>query len=397
MSLLEAIAPSAMAEGLRLIVVADTWQAEKVAAGVVGAAGVCVAVSPAREGFLRRTPWLRALLSDQAADLYYSAHYLLDRRCPVPFVLTIHDLTRLRFPDLTYTNASFVERFGASELELLRADAEVLASGARYSRADGQAFPRYFRELTQDLAQRAIRLVASSDTTSLDIQTEFGIRPDRIDVIRVGVDTAIFNKRPPHQVAAVRTRFGLNGPYCMFVGLTHPHKRLPWLLRAVLGANGERSEGVQLALVGGFAEEMREVRDLLAEYQDASIVFTGAVGDDDLACLYTGASALLVASMNEGTNLLALEALACGCEVVATDIAAMREGLHARVHFYDPGVPEQLGALATRASSGRLKRRAPGFVPPTWTLSGRQLVLALAEAAADAHSSRADLGGSLDS
>lgn len=65
----------------------------------------------------------------------------MDRRCPVPFVFTIHDLTRLRFPDFSYTDASFAESFGTEQLRLLESE---LADLLRWSLAedDGSLFTR---------------------------------------------------------------------------------------------------------------------------------------------------------------------------------------------------------------------------------------------------------------
>lgn len=65
--------------------------------------------------FVRDSTWLRHWLLSEHIDLYYSAHYLVDPRCPIPFICTIHDLIRLKHPAFSYTDESFREKFGDSE------------------------------------------------------------------------------------------------------------------------------------------------------------------------------------------------------------------------------------------------------------------------------------------
>ena len=90
------------------------------------------------------------------------------------------------------------------------------------------------------------------------------------------------------------------------------------------------------------------------------VLLTGRVSDDELAALYTGAHALLLASDDEGFGLTPVEALACGTPVVACEVPALREVLGDRVTFVaSDDVPGLLtaGAAATR----------PAPPPPAWT------------------------------
>jgi glycosyltransferase involved in cell wall biosynthesis len=90
------------------------------------------------------------------------------------------------------------------------------------------------------------------------------------------------------------------------------------------------------------------------------VILTGAVDDDQLAAIYTGARALVFPSDDEGFGLPAVEALACGTPVVACDLPALREVLDDRATFVDC---DDLAGLMHAAA--RVQRPAPP--PPAWT------------------------------
>jgi glycosyltransferase involved in cell wall biosynthesis len=377
--LLAVTAPLIITEGWRLVVVARPVQEERARTAVTGL-GAEVEICPDDEGFVRRSEWLRELLVQERVDLYYTSHYTVDLQCPVPFVFTIHDLTRLRFPALSYNDASFADRFGRAELDLIGSQ---LAELSAWDEAhDGEAlFTRYFRVVNRCLAERASRVTVVSRATAGDVISLLDADPARIDLVPCGVDTSVFFRQDDMTVASVRAARGLAGPYLVFVGLAHPNKRFPWLVEQLLDQRDRLPETARLVAVGGHAEQVPDVARLIAERGgDNLIVFTGRVSDQELAALYSGAAALVTASVNEGNNLPPLEAMACGSQVIATDVPPLRETLGGAASFYDPRSGEALIDLAEQALTGRLPDRARTFRPPTWPDSGRLMVETLRKA-----------------
>ena len=106
-----------------------------------------------------------------------------------------------------------------------------------------------------------------------------------------------------------------------------------------------------LVLVGAAGQWAREL---------PGVILTGEVEDDELAALYTGAHALVLPSADEGFGLPAVEALACGTPVVASDGPSLREVLDGRATFVAAGDVAGLVAAAEAA-----QRPAPA--PPAWT------------------------------
>jgi glycosyltransferase involved in cell wall biosynthesis len=242
-------------------------------------------------------------------DLYHSPWIdgaLL--RSPVPMVVTLHDLIPLR-------------RRG-----------EYLRSGLRF-------------KLRYLAVQRAVRVIVPTEAVADDAINVLGVPADRIVVISEAAATA-FRPRPDEEVQAVREEFELPEDYLLWVGglrIPDPRKRVAALART------ERT--LPLVLVGEPGRWARELPD---------VRLTGAVDDDRLAAIYTGAHALVFPSDDEGFGLPPIEALACGTPVAACDVPAVREVLDGRVTLTD--VDDLQGLIAAAEAAER-----PAPAPLDWT------------------------------
>jgi glycosyltransferase involved in cell wall biosynthesis len=229
-------------------------------------------------------------------------------RSPVPMVVTLHDLVPLK-------------RRG-----------EYLRSGIRL-------------KLRYLAVQRATRVIVPSRTVARDAADVLKIAPERIAVIPEAPAPAL-RPRSAEEVAAVRERYELPEQYLLAVGglrTPEPRKRVAALARA--------KRTMPLVLVGPTGRWARELRN---------VTLTGAVTDDELAAIYTGAHALVSPSNDEGFGLPPIEALACGTPVAACDVPALREILDGRVTLSD--VDDLDGLIATAEA---LSRPAPP--PPAWS------------------------------
>jgi glycosyltransferase involved in cell wall biosynthesis len=193
--------------------------------------------------------------------------------------------------------------------------------------------------------QRAVRVIVPTNVVADDAINELGIPPERIVVIGEAVAPQL-TPRPAEEVAAVRERYGLPDQYLVWVGglrTPDPRKRVAALARA--------KRSMPLVLVGPMARWAREL---------PNVTLTGAVSDDELAAIYTGAHALVFPSDDEGFGLPPIEALACGTPVAAFDVPALREVLDGRLELTPVG---DLPALIEAAEAAT--RPAPP--PLTWT------------------------------
>jgi alpha-1,3-rhamnosyl/mannosyltransferase len=229
-------------------------------------------------------------------------------RCPVPMVVTLHDLAPLR-------------RRG-----------EYLRSGL-----GGKL--RYLA------VQRAARVIVPTHALAEQAIEALDLAPDRVAVIPEAPAPKL---RPcgEKEVKAVRERYDLPERYLLWTGrLTtpEPRKRVAALVRA--------PRTLPLVLVGAAGSWALEL---------PNVTLTGALPDDELAAIYTGAHALVFPSDHEGFGLPPVEALACGTPVAASDAPALREVLDGRATL---SPVDDLAGLVKAAEAAT--RPAPP--PPAWT------------------------------
>lgn len=272
-------------------------------------------VLTARQDFLWY-PWLaRRAARERGADVYHSPL----PRGPLrsghpPFVVTVHDLVGIRYPETT----------------------------TRWSRLYGGITLRR-------VLHAADRIIAPSRDTADDLVALARISADKIRVVPNGVDTTFFNQSRTQPISAK--------PYVLFVGTPEPRKNLPRLIAAMKLL---RSRGVleRLVIVGGGGWGMR-----LPSLENVEML--GRVSEDALHSLYANASCLALPSLHEGFGLPALEAMAAGTPVVAANNGALPEvtaGAAVLVDALDPnsiaeGISEALATRDSLIARGRLRAR----------------------------------------
>lgn len=164
------------------------------------------------------------------------------------------------------------------------------------------------------VARRLQEIITVSSNSAEDIVTDFGVDPDRIVTIPLGVDTDRFHhgrRREPGRLVCVASA-------------DQPLKGVPILLRALAKVR-EDHPGVRLTLVSKLKRkgEAAKLLDKLV-LRDAVDLVSG-VDDDELAELVGTAEISVVPSMYEGFSLPAVEAMSSGCALVASRAGALPE------------------------------------------------------------------------
>jgi glycosyltransferase involved in cell wall biosynthesis len=230
-------------------------------------------------------------------DVVHGPNFVVPPARRAARLVTVHDLTPLRFPELC--------------------------------NRDTLAYPA--------LVARAVREGAWVHTPSQfvadEVVTHFDIEPGRVVAIpngvtaeRPGADADTGTNRAPRDLTVGRV-LAAGHPYLLALGTIEPRKDLPALVEA-FGHLAAQRQDLHLVVAGPDGWGLDAFHDALARsrYRDR-IVRVGWIGDDDRGALLHGAAALAYPSRYEGFGLPPLEAMAAGVPVVATDAGALPEVL----------------------------------------------------------------------
>jgi len=247
------------------------------------------------------------LLSYQIArrqpDVYFSPGFNPPLLSSTPFVFTIHDLIHLRF----------AQNYGLKQ------------------RA-------YYRAVVAPAILRASAIVTVSEFSRREILESIAVPESKVRVAGPGV--------AEHFSANVES-FDLPYDYFLYVGNRKPHKNIPRLLEAF--GRAELGVGIRLVLLGEADRESAALAKALRLGE--RVIFLGEVTDDDLPGLYRGAVALALPSLLEGFGLPALEAMACGAPVIASNSSSLPEVVGDAGILVDPYDVEALADAMQRVAS----------------------------------------------
>jgi glycosyltransferase involved in cell wall biosynthesis len=223
-----------------------------------------------------RMGWsLPRALSRLGADLSHSQH-ALPLRPPCPCVVTVHDVSFARQPELMNLKDRVV-----------------------------------FRRIVPRAVRRAVRVLTVSERTKADIADLYGVPREKIVVTPNGVDPLFRPAAPGEQEQSTNLP---QGPYVLAVGAIQQRKNQLAALSAA------QAVGLPLVVVGPEKDAA-----LAAELRRRGARVEGHVESDRLAELYRGAACLVQSSRYEGFGLPVLEAMASGTPVVAVRDPALQE------------------------------------------------------------------------
>ena len=190
--------------------------------------------------------------------------------------------------------------------------------------SDINVFPEFrsIRPLIKRVLTRADAVVAVSQALK-DAMMSLGCPGNKITVIRNGIDAAKF--RPQSRLTArQKLKLPVNRPILLSVGRLTENKGFHVLLDAVSKFR-MKCPNVLLVLVGEGSYRSHLELQVQRLRLGQNVRFAGTYPHDDLAEWYSAANLFCLASANEGCPNVVIEALACGCPVVATAAGGTRE------------------------------------------------------------------------
>jgi len=178
----------------------------------------------------------------------------------------------------------------------------------------------------------ADRIVAATLAEQAQLQWLYKADPRKISIIPPGVDTCHFYPIPSDE-AKEYVGIPREDRMVLFVGRIEPLKGVETLIRAMSCLKVKEFERpAYLAVIGGdpnlppeqMSAEMSRLQALCRELNmDRMVVFLGKRGQDSLPYYYSAADVLVMPSHYESFGMVALEAMACGTPVVASQVGGL--------------------------------------------------------------------------
>ena len=238
--------------------------------------------------------WRVPLWADLCAPgsaVFYSPNFVLPPLLRAKGVVTVHDLSFLRYP----------ETHDPGLVAFLTA-----------------AVPRAVRT--------AALVLADSEHTRQDTIALLGVPAEKTAVLLSAADPIFRPVDDPAALGAMRRRRSIDRPYVLSVGTVQPRKNLPRLIAAVRLLREQTGEDILLVHAGRRGWLYAEVQQAVQNHAMAdSFRLIEDADDSELRLLYAGAVALAYPSLYEGFGLPCVEAMACRCPVVASEVSSVPE------------------------------------------------------------------------
>ena len=150
-----------------------------------------------------------------------------------------------------------------------------------------------------------------------EIEETYNMQASKIDIIGTGFNLNVFNKNVSPELKRTNS--------IVYAGKICYQKGVRELIYAVEELSNE-IVGITLTLAGGYSNQ-QEYEEIIriANSVNANVEFAGKLTQQDLAKLYASSQVFCLPSFFEGLPLVSLEAIACGCACVMTDLPGIRE------------------------------------------------------------------------
>jgi glycosyltransferase involved in cell wall biosynthesis len=211
-------------------------------------------------------------------------------------------------------------------------------------------FRAWYRLLLGVLLRRARSVVTVSEFSRREITHHFGCDAGKL---RVAVEGSEHVLRPEADARIVAAHGLVPGRYVLGVSSPTPNKNFRRLLEAM-----KRLEGSEFDIVIAGSTDGAVLRAELPRSE--RVKYVGYVSDAELRALYEHAGVFVYPSLYEGFGIPALEAMACGCPVIASNAASLPEVCGDAALYVSPRDAAGLAAAIERVMSDESERRRLG-------------------------------------
>lgn len=178
-------------------------------------------------------------------------------------------------------------------------------------------------------------ILTDSESSKKDIASITGYLKNNIAVVYLAASPGFKRSKDRHLQDKVKKKYTLPAQFILYVGDVTWNKNLPRLIKAVKKINKSQNGKISLVMVGkalvdaaydrsnAWNRDLVTIQELIRE--DPYIITLGFVEQEDLVCMYSLATLMILPSLYEGFGLPILEAMRCGCPVITTKRGSLPE------------------------------------------------------------------------
>lgn len=250
-------------------------------------------------------------------DMAYNTAHHAPFFSSIPQIITIHDLLPIKFPK-RYALQSF-----------------------------------YFKHVLGLLIKKCVQIITVSENSKKDISAYYQTNPEKISVVYNALDTTHFKKTCDLQTINKITQ----EKYFLILGASYTHKNVERAIDAFLAIKNEVQEN--LLIVGGRTDYINQLRQHVKNLKlENRVLFQTYVEHDMLPVLFSHATAYVFVSLYEGFGIPPLEAMACECPVIASNVSSIPEVCGKAAYYVDPyDVTSIAAGLHQCATSNNVRRQ----------------------------------------
>ncbi|MEM1158914.1 MAG: glycosyltransferase family 1 protein [Verrucomicrobiota bacterium] len=286
--------------------------------------------------FSRNYLTIPSQLRSHKADIYHATYWTRWWDLHPPKVVMIHDISFVSFPE------GFLRHERLFYASVVRQVAKAAAQIMTVSEYSKQNMIDHWK-LPEDKITVTYNGIDSCFQSGISLQDRSSLYPDLAGKMGAGRNVESIS-----QVAVntgKMTAVGDQNPYILYVGNLHPRKNVARLLKAFVQLKRQEKIPHRLVIVGQQAWMTGDIFEVIRSHRlEDSVSFTGYISQNELVEWYQNACVMVYPSLFEGFGLPPLEAMACGCPVVASNTTSIPEVVGDAAILVDPESVDEIAS-----------------------------------------------------